>query len=378
MMAIFEGGFFMWLALLQHGAENVWRVFISVVMLLVTGAGVGVGAYYELSGMMHKGIAAPIDPDVLAFIPSMVIIAYLATFAAIMLYILANPEFFHRMSHINRTGQAPEQQAIFPVTNFNPFADVTPALPAGNGRLALPQPRQNQTMSAALGQPGLLQRAGAKLASLFQGSRQDANSNVVQASQPSVNVTEEQAEDMQEAEHDNQQSDHQEEQQTAPPARLGLIERKMLEFLQSADPSVQDQLEQYAATHTLAELVAFLKESYPKYAGFFSERSVEQVIEVFRASRQPQPAEEVEKVPAAEMQNSAPARQASARRKPSTKTAAKAGATSSSRRGGNWQVILPLLDEKHPGKTDAELAKIAGCSQSTVSRWRTQKKPVNA
>jgi len=107
MMIIFEGGFLGWLAMLMAGAENVWRVLISFVMLLITGTGVFVGAYYEIGGMMHKGLGYKIDPGVLTFVPTSVLLAYMATGIAVVLYLLASPEFFHRMRHMNTTGTAP-------------------------------------------------------------------------------------------------------------------------------------------------------------------------------------------------------------------------------------------------------------------------------
>src|SRR5258708_4431374 len=78
MMIVFEGGFLGWLSMLMGGAENVWRVAISFVMLCVTGTGVFLGAYYEIGAMMHSGLGYKVDPGVLAFIPTSVLIAYMA------------------------------------------------------------------------------------------------------------------------------------------------------------------------------------------------------------------------------------------------------------------------------------------------------------
>src|SRR6476646_6580777 len=50
MMIVFEAGFMGWLALLMYGADNIPRVIVSALMLLITGIGVFAGAYYELDG----------------------------------------------------------------------------------------------------------------------------------------------------------------------------------------------------------------------------------------------------------------------------------------------------------------------------------------
>lgn len=115
MMIVFEGGFLGWLALLMHGSENIPRTIIAAIMLIITGTGVGTGAYYELDGQMHQSIAVKIDPAFLSHVPDIVNGVYLATFAAIVLYILANPTFFARMRHMNQHGSAPTNMRMIPI-----------------------------------------------------------------------------------------------------------------------------------------------------------------------------------------------------------------------------------------------------------------------
>lgn len=107
MMVVFEAGFMGWLALLMYGADNVPRVIVSALMLLVTGIGVFTGAYYEFDEGMHKSIAVKIDPALLTNVPTIVKGVYIATGVAILCYILASPAFFARMKHMNTHGTAP-------------------------------------------------------------------------------------------------------------------------------------------------------------------------------------------------------------------------------------------------------------------------------
>lgn len=107
MMIVFEGGVFGWLALLTHGAGNVPRVVISAIMLTICAAAVGIAAFFMLGNMLGAGLGYKIPPAVLQWVPTITIGAYLATGAALILWLLANPEFHARMSHINTHGTAP-------------------------------------------------------------------------------------------------------------------------------------------------------------------------------------------------------------------------------------------------------------------------------
>lgn len=263
MMVIFEGGFVGWLAMLMGGAQNVWRMLIAFVMMLITGTGVFIGAWYEIGGMMHKGIGYKIDPTILSNVPTAVIFAYIATGIAIVLYMLASPEFFARVSHMNQHGTAPVNMRVYPVR----------VSPATNNPKALPAPASARSTTEPLPIPqsvDLLQRAGSFIGGLF-GRRKGIEVDTSDATP--------------EAEADD-----------------------------------------------------------------ISESSVDEVEEV------------------AEVQyNVAPqSRQPRARTRPSS------NAARARRSPAQIDRILSALDKAEPGQSDASLARAAGCSTSTVSRWRKQ------
>lgn len=147
MMIVFEGGFLGWLVLLMHGTENIPRTIIAGVMLCITGSGVVAGAYYELDGQMYKSIAVKIDPGFLVNVPNIVNGVYIATFIAIVLYIIANPHFFARMRHMNEHGTAPSQLRLLPVQQPTVVRQEPPAAqpktlaPAATPALPAPQPQ---------------------------------------------------------------------------------------------------------------------------------------------------------------------------------------------------------------------------------------------
>ena len=144
MMIVFEGGLLGWLALLMHGSENIPRTIIAALMLVVTGAGVATGAYFELDGQMHKSIAVKIDPGFLANVPNIVNGVYLATFVAIVLYILANPQFHARMKHMNTHGNAPTNMKLISLAQ----TQVTPEI-ADPQTKAIAAPAQSLRQRAA-------------------------------------------------------------------------------------------------------------------------------------------------------------------------------------------------------------------------------------
>ncbi len=175
MMIVFEGGFLGWLAMLMGGAENVWRVGIAFIMLLVTGAGVFTGAYFEIGGMMHTGIGYKVDPAILAWVPTSVLIAYISTGMACVLYMLASPEFFYRMSHMNATGQAP---AIGSHIEMLPPRHVELAQHHPAGQRALPSPKQATQSGPLLVEGGSLRnRFGNWLARVAGGLQREYQPN---------------------------------------------------------------------------------------------------------------------------------------------------------------------------------------------------------
>jgi hypothetical protein len=364
MMIVFEGGFLGWLAMLMHGAENVYRVGISFVMLLITGTGVFVGAYFEIGGMMHAGIGYKVDPNVLAWVPFSVLLAYMATGAACVLYMLASPEFFHRMSHMNATGQAPAQFQMIPTGQpFNFSISQAP----DTEPLALPAPQGAQTAPLAPAKPSVFRRAAGAVGDWFNGAKKDAQTVAAGNSQQPVNAAPEPSNGVQQP----AQNGAQPAPQNGGSASLGMIEQAMLDAFMQAPADQQQALQDYAAQHTPAELTAYLQQQYPSYARYFTEARVGNVMAAWRAA-QPQP----------QMQNSAPKRAASARRKPASTGTRKSASSANSQRRASMQTILPLLDQANPGLSDADLAKLAGCSPSTVNRWRASlaktAQPVNA
>lgn len=184
MMIVFEGGFLGWLALLMYGTENIPRTIIAFLMLVVTGIGVCTGAYYELDGQMHKSIAVHIDAGLLAHVPDIVNGVYIATFIAIVLYILANPTFFARMAHMNATGRAPAGLHLIPIEQT--VVEQVPVLSAQQPAPALPPPPAQSV--PALPKPGLIARGKQALANKLQPQTGNTTPTVTSNPAPAIDM----------------------------------------------------------------------------------------------------------------------------------------------------------------------------------------------
>ena len=276
---------------------------------------------------------------------------------------------------MNATGQAPEHMQIFPVGGFNfrsltAGPDTEPLALPGPQQAALPAPQSVQNAPVQAPRLSLPQRGAGLLSGLLNRSKRDAQNGAAANSQPPVTVTVEPPDDVQAPVQNGPQVQAQPAPAAAsqpdPAAGLGIFEHKMLEAFMNADAPTQAALQEYAAQHSLAELVAYLQTQYPSYAGVFNEARVRTVMAAWQAMQAAQ-------APQAQMQNSAPKRAPGARRKPASGSKPASKSSASTKRGSNWQVILPLLDQANPGLTDADLAKVAGCSPSTVNRWRASR-----
>lgn len=413
MMIVFEAGFLGWLAMLMHGAENVYRVAISFIMLLITGLGVFTGAYYEMSGLMNTGIGYKVDPGVLAWVPFSVLMAYIATGVALVLYMIASPEFAHRMQHMNQTGQAPAMPFQLIPTNTvmlsqthtttgtlpqipGPAANVAAlpaggqssasqsAVPASSGTqpVAAPASQPVQASSSAASQPtlrGALAGALGKAASLVGGANQPAPATSPTQSQGVVESTAEPSDANQTGVQGGQQASAQRPTAEDLADALGNLERRLLDAFMHRPAAEQEAVLQYAAQHSLADLVAYLKKQYPKAAAIITAKRLQHVMRVWQALMAEAAAAEQARQAAQAAQAQSQAAQASrpraARRQSAngTGTTTRKASTSKAASGsGGKQEILEALDAMSPGLSDAELAKKAQCSISTVIRWRAK------
>lgn len=74
-----------------------------------------------------------------------------------------------------------------------------------------------------------------------------------------------------------------------PLPRLGMIEDRMLEAVLDAPASERRKLQEYADSHTLAEITSYLKQQYSQYASYITEARVENVMKVYQAKHRVEP-----------------------------------------------------------------------------------------
>lgn len=354
MFVFFEGGLVYWFNRLEHASENVAKTIIAAFMTLVQLSAVAFATVYELSLELQKQMGIHMDNTIHALFPFVVTGLILLWVIMWALGRISNEHFARRIGHIAKTGYSPHLTGDLGTLALPPGLSTEP--------LALQAPKMARVPRNT---PGMGQRIANTWNGWFARLGGQPKDGATDESQNEVIVTEEPGDELQE----NVQPDAQESEAASNPAGgLDIIEQAMFKALMSASPQEQATLREYAENHSTEEAVAYLQGQYPKYSAYFNEDRVRHVMAAYVKAKWAEtrealaPSEE-----RAEMYQSAAPRQTPARRRTTKKT----GSTTQRNRA-NIATLLPLLEREYPGLTDAALAKIAGCSASTVNRWRAE------
>lgn len=354
MFVFFEGGLVYWFNRLEHASENVAKTIIAAFMTLVQLSAVAFATVYELSLELQKQMGIHMDNTIHALFPFVVTGLILLWVIMWALGRISNEHFARRIGHIARTGYSPHVTGDLSTLSLPPGLSTEP--------LALGAPKSARVPHQ---RAGIGQRIASSWNNWFAGLKGQPKDLATDESENEVIVTEEPADELQE----NVQEDAQESGAAGNNAgRLDIIEQAMFQALMSASPQEQATLREYAEKHSTEEAVAYLQSQYPKYSAYFNADRVRHVMSAYVKAKWAetrealQPAEE-----RAEMYQSAAPRSTAPRRKTTKKTS-----SAGTRNRANLAALLPLLEKEYPGLTDAALAKIAGCSASTVNRWRAE------